>query len=128
LAEGSIRLNTEVAKINTGKVELTSGEIIEGRNIIVATDAHAPFLEEFRMSRKYEYVGGTTLYFSTDIAPANHKMIMLNTASDKLANLVVVMSNINPTLAPKGKHLVAVSINGIPSVTDDVLWMLSEMN
>lgn len=113
-----LQLNTEVKAINKEGVELMNGEILTANNIIVATDAAAPLLKDCNMPEHYGYTGGTTVYFKMQKAPVDHGFIMLNTANEKLVNHLVVMSNVDASLAPDGMHLLAVCINHLPEISD----------
>lgn len=113
-----LRLSSEVKAIKKGEVELMNGEILKADNVIVATDAAAPLLKDSKMPEQYSYTGGTTVYFKMEKAPVDHGFIMLNTAHEKLVNHLVVMSNVDASLAPDGMHLLAVCINQLPEISD----------
>lgn len=121
LPASCVRLNTRVKEIlredgrATG-VALESGETIHAAAVVVATEADAagallgkPILEGSKSS--------TCVYFEAPAPPVDEKLIVLN-AQEGLVNEVVPCSLVAPELAPKGKHLVSVTVLGHDARSD----------
>lgn len=63
-----------------------------------------------------------TLYFAGDAPVWNDKKIFLNANVRPFVNNVAMASNIAPTYAPTGKHLLAASVLGTPEGSDGELF------
>ncbi|WP_051203302.1 protoporphyrinogen/coproporphyrinogen oxidase [Hugenholtzia roseola] len=95
------------------------GERFEARKVLLATEENS-FLAQFRpqrlaQSRPPRQV--TCLYFSATEAPYKKPILALNAAKAsyqnqaRLVNNFMVMDSVAPDYAPKGQHLISVSIN-----------------
>lgn len=111
LQPGSICLKSKVKKVTDFGVELTNGDFLESKFVVVATNAidSNNLLEEKILPAECSHV--STLYFSTDKAPLSKPVVMLNGDNGTtLVNHVFVPSLLHASYAPEGKHLVAVSV------------------
>lgn len=109
LPEDVIRLNSKVAQIHQGQVQLESGETITAKAILLATDAvDAAKLSPQTLPKTFNQVH--CLYFATPKAPLNLPILALNGVSGKLVNNLCVPSLVAPSYAPAGQHLVSVSV------------------
>jgi phytoene dehydrogenase-like protein len=119
LAPGTVRLGHEVTAITTtttGRgVRLGSGDVVDARAVIVATEgpAAAALLGLPAVGSKHV----ACVYFAAPRAPTSRKYVVLDGTSSGPVLNVAVMSNVAPTYAPAGRHLVAAAI---PIPEDDV--------
>jgi phytoene dehydrogenase-like protein len=120
LTPGTVRLNARVAAVESGAVRLVSGERLEGRQIVVATEVAgaAELLPEIAAPR---WRSVTTVYFAAQVSPLNEPTLMLNGAGRGRVNNVAVMNAVAPGYAPHGQSLVSVSILGDQGDDDSAL-------
>ncbi len=105
--------NQSVKQITSEAVRLANGEELSADNIVLATEApqaahllNLPGLDVGQNST-------TCLYFSIEgEPPTKEPLLVLNGSSDGPINSIAVMSQVAGNYAPKGKHLVAVSLVG----------------
>ncbi|MGN9808983.1 NAD(P)/FAD-dependent oxidoreductase [Micromonospora sp. BQ11] len=105
-----IDLDTPVAEVAPGRVRTQAGDIA-CRAVVVAVDppAATALLPTLPTVRMHSY---TTYYHSTDTAPLDEPILLLDgDRRETIANTVVI-SRAAPTYAPEGKHLVATSVVG----------------
>ncbi len=75
LPDGAIRLNAQVASIENQKISLTTGEILEATNIVIATDKlQAVQFVEFPSANNFN--GTTCLYFCAEKPPFTEPVIL----------------------------------------------------
>jgi phytoene dehydrogenase-like protein len=115
LPHGSIKLNQSVQAVRQDSIILDSGECIQGRATVVATDgstAHSllPGLE--RPAPEWRAV--TNLYFAADRSPIREAILCLNGSGHGLINNVCVLSDAAPNYAPAGQSLLSVAVLGLP--------------
>ena len=110
----TIRINAAVASVNKTTVGLVGGEVIQGRQVVVATQATQTSLlvPEFKV-RAPDWRSVTNLYFSAEKSPLREAIIALNSSGDGMVNNVCVLSDVAPTYAPPGLSLISVSILGV---------------
>lgn len=114
LPAGSIRLNTRVQAIEPGTATLKSGERLSASHIVVATEGpESNRLLKARMSVPSRSV--TCLYFAADEPPVEEAILVLGGSGRGLVNNLAVMSLVSPDYAPEGRHLISVSVVGLPS-------------
>lgn len=120
LAPGTVRLNARVAAVAAGGVRLASGERIEGRQIVVATEGGgaAELLPEV-VGPNWRAV--TAVYFAAKASPLGEPTLMLNGTGRGRVNNVAVMSDVAPGYAPEGQALVSVSVLGEPGLAGEGL-------
>lgn len=120
LPAGAVRLNSPVAAIESGRVRLASGEVLETNAVVVATEvpAAAKLLgwPEPKPGRAV-----TCLYFAADQSPIQEPTLVLNADEAGPVNNVAVMSDVSASYAPTGKSLISVSVLGDPSYDDATL-------
>ncbi|WP_428964080.1 NAD(P)/FAD-dependent oxidoreductase [Micromonospora fluostatini] len=105
-----IETNTPVAEVAPGRVRTQAGDL-RCRAVLVAVDPPTvrtllPALPTVRMH------GYTTYYHSTDEAPLDEPILLLDGDRRELVANTVVVSRAAPTYAPAGRHLVATSVVG----------------
>lgn len=122
LPAGAIKLETRVEGIVEADgravgVTLTGGEEMQGEAVIIATDA--PNAQRL-LNRELpsDGVGVTCLYFTTTESLYNGSRLLLNANPDAFVNNAVQISNISPAYAPKGQHLLSVTVLGTPELSD----------
>jgi predicted NAD/FAD-dependent oxidoreductase len=120
LSEGAVRLRCRVTEVGPRHVCIESGERIEARAVVVATDALQagqliPGLPDTAWN------GTTTVYFAAQRSPINEAILVLNGNGSGLVNHVCVPSDVTPSYAPGGAALISVSILGVPDLDDNAL-------
>lgn len=109
LPEDTILLNSRVSRLQTGQVQLESGETFYGKHILLATDAvDAATLCPQTSPKAFNQTH--CLYFATEQAPLDLPILVLNGVSGKRVNNLCVPSLVAPSYAPKGQHLISVSV------------------
>jgi phytoene dehydrogenase-like protein len=119
LPEDAVSLQCRVTEVGPCHVRLESGERIEARSVVVATDA----LQARRLLTGLPdtvWNGTTTVYFAAQRSPINEAVLVLN-GKGGLVNHVCVPSDATGTYAPDGTALVSVSIIGVPQLDDERL-------
>lgn len=120
LPDGTVTLNTPVARVYAGGLTLESGEEIAARNIVLATDGSAAA----RLSPEVvapDWLSGVTVYFDAQQGPVRAPVLVLNGTGAGLINSVVEMSAVSRDLAPKGRALISVTGLGDPAMPDEAL-------
>jgi phytoene dehydrogenase-like protein len=111
LPQGSIRTAARVESIDQGKVVLTSGEIIKGQAVVLATEGP----ETARLagvSAQGGSRGELCLYYAAKNPPIDKPYLVLNGDGTGWVNSLTVPSTVAPTYAPAGQHLVSVVVIG----------------
>ena len=101
-------------------VTLTGGEEVQGEAVVIATDAPSAqrLLERDLPS---DPVAATCLYFSSTERLYSGPKLLLNANPDAFVNNAVQISNVSPSYAPKGQHLLSVTVPGSPELGDTEL-------
>ena len=120
LAEGlDVETGVHVERLepHTNGVTLhTSGETFEADRVILAADP--PTIRRLTGAEvPQKAVSSTYLYYSSDVLLDDEPRLLLN-AEGGLINNAIWASNANPTLAPAGAHLLAVTVLGLPALDD----------
>lgn len=116
----SIVLNSRVSSIEGRKVILESGDAVDCRAIVVATEepetarlVGGPSPKGFRSS--------TCLHYAAERPPVEHPILVMNGSSKGVVNNLIVPTNLHPSYAPNGKSLITVNVTGNPEVSDERL-------
>ena len=121
LPENSIIYNTQVFEIIDNKIICNDGKIFESDKIIIATEATS-FVKNYITENRQKFNSVTNVYFEASHAPTDKAVVVLNASTTKKwVNNMTVMTNISEKYAPKGKVLIAISFNGFPDVSDEIL-------
>ena len=113
LPNASICCFSKVGAIDDYGVALTSGERIEARAVIVATDARAwQQISVLRSLPERRFWGTTCLWFATEDLVEPDPVIWLNGTGNGRVNQVAPMTSCAPSYGPAGQNLLAVSLNG----------------
>ena len=113
----SIRLQTRVRQLLDRQVVLESGERLQARALVIATDGR----EVARLLKRDvapETRGTTCFYFSAERPPLPGPKLALNGQGHGLINSLLVPSNLSGYYAPAGQHLVTVNLLGTQSDPD----------
>lgn len=128
LPEGSVRLSSPVASVESGRVTLATGEALEAPEVVLATEASttARLLGE---EDERDWHGTTTLYYAAVRSPVGEPILVLNGEgpADGPINHLAVLSDAQPSYVPEGADstaLISVSVLGVPDVRDDELDVL----
>ena len=111
---GSIHLNARVRQVAPGVVTMEDGETGRAPAVIVATDqpnAARLLGAEVRVGALQR--AATCLYFAATEPPVQDGMLVLNSTGRGVVNNLCVVSNVQPTYAPDGQHLISVSWLGV---------------
>lgn len=110
-----IRLKSAAQAVEPGVVTLSTGEKIQADHVIVATELHhARALLKGRAvdDASRQWRGVTTLYFAADEAPVAEPLLILNGRGRGVVNNVCVPTLLSAALAPRGQHLISVTVLG----------------
>ncbi len=114
LFDDNIRTNRAVTAISGDAdefvVQMENGETFDASQVVLACDIDGTNALLSR-SEPVKHRASTCLYFEADTAITSDPIICLN-ATDGLVSTVVPVSVVSPELAPKGKHLVSVTMIG----------------
>jgi phytoene dehydrogenase-like protein len=101
-------------------VKFDTTEVLEASDVVIATEADIaaklagqPTAEGHKSS--------TTLYFESGTPIVEGPYLVLNGSGSGIVNHVAPITNVCPSYAPPGKHLVSVSLIGNPPGTDEEL-------
>ena len=106
----TIRLETPVASATANSVTIDGGVHVEHDAVVVATEGPAAAALLGLPTVASKAVG--CVYFAADAAPTDTKLVILDgTGTGPVLN-VAVMSNVAPSYAPAGRHLIAAAMPG----------------
>jgi len=112
----SVRLNARVEELHENELKLASGEILRARAIVVATDgpSAAHLIGEVEPASR----SVTCFYYAADEPPVAEPLLLLNGDGAGPVNNLAVISQVVPSYAPAGKHLISTSVLGIHKLTE----------
>jgi phytoene dehydrogenase-like protein len=113
LRPGSIRLRTRVRAVAPGRVTLDDGSAIDAACIVVATEG--PVAHELLRTRPVDSRSVGCVYFTASEPPPGGRYVVLDGTGRGPVLNVAVMSNVAPSYAPSGQHLIACAL---PAVID----------
>jgi phytoene dehydrogenase-like protein len=115
-----VRLNTPVEKIaiEDGKATgvVARGETIAGSAVVVATGGPAAKALTGIETIPTDGIGCTTVYLAGSRDPGIGKMLLLNGSGFGGVNHIAPLSNVAPSYAPQGKHLIAAVLLETPDL------------
>ena len=111
-----IHLNTRVANVTSQSVVTESGHTISSKAVIVAVEG--PTAAKLTGIAPVQSRSVGCVYFASNSAPTDKKLIILDGTGKGPVLNIAVMSNIAPTYAPVGQHLIAAALPGC--IGDDV--------
>jgi phytoene dehydrogenase-like protein len=110
LRPGTVRLSAPVAQVSPREALLHDGERIAARAVVVAAEGPAGAVllgEQPPASRQV-----SCLYYATEDPPMTDPLLVLNGTGTGPINNCSVVTNVTPSYAPHGQHLVSVSVLG----------------
>ena len=109
LPADTVRLRTHVQSVQNGGVVLDSGQALEARAVVIATEGPeaARLLQEVDSPASRRV---TCLYFAADTPPITEAMLILNGDGNGPVNNVCVPSVVTPTYAPAGAALISATV------------------
>jgi phytoene dehydrogenase-like protein len=116
LPANSLRLNTKVESLHENEITLQGGEKLQARAIVIAADgpAAAHLVGEAEPASR----SVTCFYYAADESPVAQPMLVLNGDGAGPVNNFAVMTQVAPSYAPAGQHLISISVLGIQALTD----------
>ena len=121
LPKDSIQCNKKVITIDKNTVITEDGTVMEAKQILLATTANA-LTQNYFPKQKMASHQVTNIYFESTEAPTKKAVVILNASTKKKwVNNLTVISNVSEAYAPKGKVLISISYNGIPTIDDATL-------
>ncbi len=115
-----VRLNTPVDNIviedNRATGVMAAGETVAAAAVVVATNGPAAKTLTGIDSIPTEGVGCTTVYLASSTDPGIGKTLLLNGSGFGGVNHIAPLSNVAPSYAPQGKHLVAAVLLDTPDL------------
>ena len=116
LAHNTVRLNAPVASLDGTTVVLSTGERITSRAVVVATEG--PTASKLLDLPPVQSRTAGCVYVSADSPPNDTKYVILDGSGKGPVLNVALISNIAPSYAPPGKHLIAAALPGV--ITGDL--------
>lgn len=112
----AVQLNSRVEELHENELKLAGGEVMRARAIVIAADgpSAARLIGEVEPASR----SVTCFYFAADEPPVTEPLLFLNGDGAGPVNNLVVISNVAPSYAPKGKHLVSTTVLGTHKLTD----------
>ena len=110
LGTENIFLNTQATKIETGAVTTVAGRV-ETSAVVVATDQ--PSASELLRTNEIASRVVGCVYFSADAPPTHGKIVVLDGTGQGPVLNAAILSNVAPSYAPPGKHLIVAALPGI---------------
>jgi phytoene dehydrogenase-like protein len=117
LPPGSIRTKAPVVRVEEGRVSLASGEEIEGRLTVLATDG-AETVRLLGRKEQFATVDCACLYFAAARPPIAEPLLVLDGENIGPVTNLAVLSNVAPTYAPPGASLMQATVSGNPEMSD----------
>lgn len=108
LPAGSIRLNTTVVSVRDDRVSTNDADIRASAVVVACEGPTAAHLLDLPPVGS-KPVGA--VYFAADSPPTEEKLVVLNGERGPVLN-AAVMTNIAPTYAPSGRHLIVAAMPG----------------
>jgi phytoene dehydrogenase-like protein len=113
---GAVRLNARAEELHESELTLAGGEILRARAIVIAADgpSAAHLIGEVEpVSRSV-----TCLYYAADEPPVAQPVLILNGDGAGPVNNFAVISQVAPSYAASGKHLVSATVLGTHKLTE----------
>ena len=116
LPAGSIRLNARVDALHENELTLVGGESLRARAVVIAADgpSAAHLVGEVEPASR----SVTCFYYSAEDPPVPLPILVFNGDGAGPVNNFCVISQVAPSYAPTGKHLISVSVLGTHALTD----------
>ena len=105
-----IHLSTPVIGVGSGEVRVDGDRVVTARAVVVATEG--PVARRLVDIPDVASRSVSCVYFAADRAPTASKAIVLDGTGRGPVLNIAVMSNVSPSYAPSGQHLIAAAIPG----------------
>jgi phytoene dehydrogenase-like protein len=119
-ADALVRLNTPVEHIviDDGRATavVAGGETVDASAVVVATDGPVAKTLTGIETIPTEGLGCTTVYLAGSTDPGIGKTLLLNGSGFGGVNHIAPLSNVAPSYAPQGKHLIAAVLLDTPDL------------
>ena len=116
LTHNTVHLNSPVQSLDGTTVTSRNGERIAARAVVVATDG--PSASTLLGLPAVQSRTAGCVYFSADTPPNDKKYVILDGSGKGPVLNVALISNVAPSYAPPGKHLIAAALPGV--ITGDL--------
>jgi phytoene dehydrogenase-like protein len=116
LPSGSVRLNSPVQALHRNGLQLAGGESIRARAVVIAADG--PSAAHLAGEVEPASRSVTCFYYSAEESPVPFPIVVLNGDGGGPVNNFCVLSQVAPSYAPKGKHLISATVLGTQALTD----------
>ena len=112
----AVRLNARVEELHENELKLAGGEILRARAIVVAADgpSAARLIGEVEPASR----SVTCFYYAADEPPMAQPVLLLNGDGAGPVNNFTVISQVAPSYAASGKHLVSATVLGTHQLTE----------
>lgn len=110
IGRSHIRLSTSVNRITPNEVTLESGDTYSARHVICAVDTLAA-AQLGSPEQTVNHASSSTMYFAANAAPFAEPLVVVSAESGPISTLAVV-TNVQPSYAPPGKALIAITVTG----------------
>jgi len=116
LPADAVRLNTRVEELHENELKLAGGEVLQARAIVVAAEgpAAARLIGEVEPASR----SVTCFYYAAEESPVAEPLVILNGDGAGPVNNLAVISQVAPSYAPPGKHLVSATVLGTHKLTE----------
>jgi phytoene dehydrogenase-like protein len=116
LPADSVCLNAHVDSLHESELTLTGGETMRARAVVVAAEgpSAAHLVGEVEPASR----SVTCFYYSADEPPVSQPLLVLNGDGAGPVNNFSVISQVAPSYAPSGKHLISVTVLGTQALTE----------
>ncbi len=119
----AIRLRCTASEVQAGRVLLSDGTTLFGKEIVVCTESNAA-ARLLRIPEIGTSWGTTsTVYYACDHRAESRKLLMLRGDETGPIQTAVVLSNIAPEYAPAGQDLISVSVASTGTPNKDPEWV-----
>jgi phytoene dehydrogenase-like protein len=106
----AIHLDSPVAETSATSIRLADGRTVTAAAVVVATDG--PTASDLLGIEPVGSKAAGCVYFAADRSPTDTRCVILDGTGDGPVLNVAVMSNIAPSYAPPGRHLIAAALPG----------------
>lgn len=116
LPAASFRFGTHVEALHENELALAGGESLRARAIVIASDgpSAAHLVGEVEPASR----SVSCFYFAADEPPLAQPVLVLNGDGAGPVNNFAVISQVAPSYAPKGRHLISATVLGTQALTD----------
>jgi phytoene dehydrogenase-like protein len=112
----AVRLNARVEELQENELKIAGGEILQAKAIVIAADgpSAARLIGEVEPASR----SVTCFYYAAEEPPLGQPVIFLNGDGAGPVNNFAVITQVAPSYAPAGKHLISTSVLGTHKLTD----------